>query len=311
MSDRTRQSRRALLGGGIIVLLVAGAGGIFLLDDLRAALRPMYRIHVVMPEAPGVVAGAAVWVGGREVGAVEAIGFQRSAPGAGSTLALTLALPTSVRAQVRRDSDVRVTSERMIGDPVIDVIPGSARSPALRDGDTLVARPRPTAAQVTARAKGLQASMDSLRAAAAELSPLVARRRAGFMRVERHLGAAHREYTALMADVERSPSLSLLSGEELGRLTGRLESVLTEVGDALARQQDQLRASGLPDALPRVQERARAASRALAALQETMRGGTLDRMARDSALVHAMTRARLELDSLLAEVRRNPLRFAF
>jgi ABC-type transporter Mla subunit MlaD len=311
MSDGARQSRRALLGAGIIVLLVAIAGGIFLLDDLRAALRPTYRIHVVMAEAPGVVAGAPVWVGGREVGVVETIGFRPSEPGAGSTLALTLELPTSVRAQVRRDSDVRVTSERMIDDPVIDLVPGSARSPALGDGDTLVARPRPTAAQVAARAKALQASMDSLRAAATVLAPLVERRRDGFQRVALHLGAAHREYTALMADVERSPSLSLLNGEELGRVIGRLEGVLTEVGDALARQQDQVRASGLREELARVQERARAASRALAALQETMRDGTLDRMGRDSALVHALGRARLELDSLLADVRRNPFRYAF
>ena len=312
MSPQPRQTRRALLGGAILLLLGAIAGGIFLLDDVLGALRSTYRITVELPEAAGLVAGSAVWVGGNPVGTVETIDFRPARGDRSSAMLVTVALPGDVRPHVRRDSDARITSERMIGDPVLDLIPGSARTAALAEGDTLVARPRPDAAAVTRRAAALRAELDSLRAATAELTPLLARRSAGFARVERHLGAAQREYAALMSAIEQSPALALLGGEEIAQVTGRLEEVLAEVAGSLARQQERLQESGAAEGMVRLQARADTVRAALADLQEVIRvrGGTLHRMSSDSALIRAVTRARTELDSLIAEVRRNPLRFA-
>ncbi|HSJ14177.1 MAG TPA: MlaD family protein [Longimicrobiales bacterium] len=313
MRGEARQTRRALLGGGLILLLVAIGTGIFLLDDMIAALRSTYRIGVIVPDAPGLVAGSAVWVGGREVGTVRTLEFLPARADSAARLLLRLELPASVRQQVRRDSDVRVTTDGLVGQPVVDLLPGSVAAPALRDGDTLLARPRPTAADVRRRAAALQVDIDSLRDATASLSPLVARRQAGFARMERQLAATQREFEALMRDVERSPALALLGGDEVARVTAQLDQVLQEVGRALDRQQEQLRRSGAADGLVSVGGRAAELRATLAALQAEMRagGGMIDRLERDSALLHAIDRARTELDSLVAEVRRNPLRFAF
>lgn len=308
MVSEARQSRRALLGSLIIAALFAVAVGIFLLDDLLAALDPTYHIVAITPEAPGLGPGAVVWVGGREVGTVTGVAFHDT-EGSASRLVLTLELPTSVREQVRRDSDVRITSATMVGDPVVDVIPGTAAAPPLADGDTLMPPDRPDAEELKQRALALRADLDSLRASAAALGLLVERRQAGFARIEQHLSAARLDYDALMQDVARSPALALLGGGEVSALTERLSGVLQELSDGLARQQAGLRDSGVREGVQRLQQRADRTRRALAALQAEMEGGTVDRMMRDSALSHAIGRARTELDSLIAEARRNPLQF--
>jgi ABC-type transporter Mla subunit MlaD len=312
MNTEARRSRRAWLGGGLLLLLVALAAGIFLLDDVIAAFRSTYRITVVIPEAPGLGEGSRVWVGGRDAGTVESIEFRPARGDSGGDVLLGVVLPEDVREQVRRDSDVRVTAENMMGEPVVDVIPGTARAASLQEHDTLIARPRPDAAALMAHAQALRADMDSLRAAAAALAPMVAQRRAGFARVERHLTAAQREYDDLMSAVEQSPGLALLSGEELAGVTERLARILDDVAAALAQQQERLRESGAQEGIARVQKRAESVSAALDELRTTMdrQHGTLSRMSTDSALVQAIARARAELDSLIAEVKRNPMRFA-
>jgi hypothetical protein len=88
--------------------------------------------------------------------------------------------------------------------------------------------------------------------------------------------------------------------EELPRLIERARGSAggaADVGAALARLQ--ARADTLADRL----------AEAGAALDNP--NGTLARMQQDSALVRAIHAARAELDSLVADARRNPLRYVF
>lgn len=313
MSGRARQGRRALLGGAIILGLMALAAGIFLLDDIAARFRSSYQVVAVLPEAPRLVPGSRVWVAGSDVGDVRTVALLPARPDGEAAVALVLRLPGRVRAQVRQDSRVRITSVNLLGAPVVDISPGNASAAALRPGDTLYAARQPSGAAVLARAARFRSTLDSALAELRALQGPAERRLASYQRVRLQLAAAQAEYQHLRDQLQASP---LAAGWRSGELSTALDqgrATVTELLRALASVQERMRASGLSANASALGARTAALQRSLAALQDTMRqgGGTLDRLGRDSALVRALAGARLELDSLLADVRRRPLRYVF
>jgi hypothetical protein len=136
---------------------------------------------------------------------------------------------------------------------------------------------------------------------------------AAFGRVQVQLAAAQREYGTLMDDVRASPTLALLNRGDVQASVGRSRETLHQLTAALTRIRERARTSG---AEPNLRAAAASAARlqaSLAALDSVMRlqGGTADRLLRDSALVRAIGAARAELDSLIADAKRNPLRYVF
>jgi len=308
-----RQGKRALLGGAIILLLLGLATAIFLLDDLIAHFQASYELVAVLPEAPRLVAGSRVWVGGNDVGEVRTVALLPAQPDTGATVALVVRLPGRVRNQVRQDSRVRITSVSLMGAPVVDITPGSAGAAVLRPGDTLRPRHRLAGAVVLARATALGAALDSALAELRALQPDVQRRLASLERVRGRLAAAQSEYRQLQRDLRASPLLAGVQSGDLSAALARSGHSLGSLLQALQQLQERARGHGLSTNTTALAARAAALQRSLGELQAALRaqGGTLDRLARDSALVRALAGARMELDSLLADARRRPLRYGF
>ena len=164
MSTYRRQDRRAVAGTLLILGMSAFGLAIFYLDVIHWALQSTYSVHVLLPDAPGVRPGTPVTVAGVEAGRVTRIAL---APVNSDSLAkavLTLELGTAVRPQVRRDSDVRLRRVRLIGDPIVDVMPGSPTAGVSHPVIPCVAGAAPSAAATLARAGDLGAAFDSLQA---------------------------------------------------------------------------------------------------------------------------------------------------
>lgn len=313
MSTQGRQTRRAWAGAGIIVLLVAIGTLVFLLDDILERLRPTYTVVAVLREAPGVGPGSPVWVSGRPLGSVLEVGLLAARTDSISRVGVLIKLPTGLREQLRRDSRVRITAERMVGDPILDILPGSPAAPALRPGDTIYQAERYDAAEVTARARSFQLSLDSALAELGAVQAPLQSRLEAFQRVQQQLGRAQQEYERLMADVQASPALELLGGNGAGASLQRSRATLQQVLAAVTDLRERAESTGATGNARALMASAGDLQRSLAELDSAMRrrGGTLDRMARDSALVDAMAAARLALDSLIADARRRPFRYVF
>ena len=311
MSGDARQTRRAWAGAGIIVLLLGLGTFVFLLDDILARLRPTFTVVAVLREAPGVGPGSAVWVGGRPLGTVLEVGLLPTRDSL-SRVGVSIELPAQLREQVRRDSRVRLTAERLIGEPILDILPGSPGAPMLRAGDTLQQAPRYDAAAVAARTRAFQLALDSalteLRAVQAPLQS----RLASFQRVQLQLGRAQQEYARLMGDVRTSPGLALLGGGAQGSIQ-RSRATLQQLMDGMAGLRAKADESGATANAGALMASAAQLQGSLAALDSAMkaRGGTLDRMARDSALADALVNARVALDSLIADAKARPFRYVF
>ncbi len=305
-----RQRRRTLVGLLMIAALTFVALLIFFMDPLLAALRKDAELVALFDTAPKVVPGAAVWVAGRPVGVVSAVEFLPvPSTDQGPRVALILTVPERDLPQIRSDAGVRITSEGLISDPVVDIIPGSSNAPPIEAGDTLIAEHRLTAADVMARSAELRAAVDSLLLAARPLSASARERMAALARVQAGFAGTQRELDVLSATLAASPAIGLVDDAAVSRALARLRTAGTEISTL----------SGEETGVARVRQAftplARHAAELSAHLDSLRRAstpnGTLARLQSDSALAVAIRGAQAQLDSLIAEARADPLRYVF
>jgi len=314
MPSPHRQGRRALAGALMIVVIALLALGIFFLDQVLTFFRRTYTIVAVFPTAPGLRTGSPVWVAGVEAGTIHRI---RLLPPRDSLarVALDLQLRRSVADQLRRDSKVRFATVQMIGEKLVEILPGSPTSPVLRDGDTLHVGRAPNTSALFERAQGVRLALDSLRGDAAGLRQQFVRRQAELAAAMREAAAARRELVALQAGMRGGSLTKLMAlpgpNGPLSRVQRRTAELQRLFAQAQARA-GRARREAAP-ARRSLLSHSRALQTELAALRAlTSRPvGTLGRLQRDSALQQAMTRTRAQLDSLMTEARKKPWRFVF
>jgi ABC-type transporter Mla subunit MlaD len=314
MVKDTRQRRRVLYGGLLIAGLVSTAVLIFFLDDIVDAFRKNYEITALVPDAPGIASGTPVWVGGREVGIVRTVAILPTSLDTLGRVAVTLELPTGVQEQVRKDSRIRITAISMMSPAAIDIVPGTAAAPRLAPGDTLRLEVRPSAQQIAARAAALRKEMDTVFGALAAISPVASARMEQTRRVSLQLEAAMAEVQQVRAELAANPGVALLNDPAFRASIERARAQVAGLPALFASAQE--RAASTADvrlAFGQLQVRADTLAAQLAAAAALLDNpdGFIGRSQQDTALARAVNGARLSLDSLMAEVRRNPLRFVF
>jgi ABC-type transporter Mla subunit MlaD len=315
MVKDARQRKRAWYGGAIIVLLAGLAFFIFFLDAIRAQFERRYAIVVVMPRAPpGLGDGSPVWISGKKVGTVTTIGFLPRGPDTLANVVVTLDLPRAARPQVRADSRVRLTSARIIGEPALDLVPGTRGARVLDAGDTLRIERRLSLGELSRDADAVRAQLDTTRLALQRLAPRLRVRGRQTRRALDALEASMAEARTLGRSINESPTLALLTDPAFAGSLAHSRRHAAELARLLAVWRARTDSRGeLRSAVERLQLHAdslRAQLDATAALLQSG-NGTLARAQRDSALIHAVDAARAALDSLLADAKRNPLRFIF
>jgi phospholipid/cholesterol/gamma-HCH transport system substrate-binding protein len=309
-----RQTRRTLFGLAIIGGLAGAALLVFFLGDIITAFQRRYDIVALVPDAPGIAPGTPVWVSGREVGTVRKVAILPSSADSMGRIAVTLDLPRKVQSQVRSDSRVRVTSVSMISEAVIDILPGTPGWPELLKGDTLRTDPRPTREQIMAQASRLRAQLTPLLEEARELAPLASLRMEQAQLAFAGMDGAMAELRRMQADMRANPGLALVRDPAFQRSLEDARNHAAALPATFATLQQRLGTAGeVGEAVGRLRTRADtlvAELEAAAALLDQS-AGTLGRLQNDAALQRAVGAARASLDSLMAEVRRNPLRFVF
>lgn len=303
-----------LFGSLILAALFAGAVLVFFLDDILGSLDREYVIHVVLPGATGLAPESPVWISGREVGRVTSVGLL---PSGGDTLArvvLGVELPVSVRQHVRRDSEVRLTSIGPISERAVDIMPGSPTAPVLSADDTLRQTPIPTAEQLAGRAAIVRVE---LAAALADLQAQTPAIRARLQQTERAfagLESVMNEARELQMDLDANPGYALLQSPSFAAAMEGTRAHAAELPVMIGRLRDSTGpAAEVRAALTRLQTRADSLRIQLVAAEAALNNpnGTLSRMQQDTAITRALNAARAELDSLIADMRSNPLRYVF
>lgn len=315
MPPSPRQGRRALIGALLVLGLAAAAGLIFFLEDLQRAFARSHTIVGLFPEATGLSVGASVWIAGRPAGRVRSVEFVPDGPETRGRFAAELEFPVRYAPLIRRDSELRLATPRLLANPVVNLMPGTAGSPRLGPGDTLVARARTDPALLRAHGDTVLRALDAFRGSARALAAAAREREPAIDRVARELAAAGTALDALAHALEHGPLSRILEDTIWQTVFRRVDAITAEIDGLVAgrAEAESPVAAEAAAAVARLGRRAQALRLEILELREMLedRRGFLGRAAIDPALRNAIARARAQADSLAAELRRRPWRLFF
>lgn len=302
------QGRRVLAGSAILFGILAVTGIVFFFDAIRTAWRDTYTVVAVFHNGAGLRKGTPIWLAGKKVGTVTRVAFGPFVHDTLPNIAVTLRVPTEHQALIRRDSEVRITTARAIGDPLIAISPGSLTQPMLQENDTLFAKPKTTMVDAFRAFALMRAAFDSLQRDKHVLLPLATARQQQLTRAMSGLAIAQVEFQTLTTNFAAG-SAQILNDPRLREHFAHLATTTKQLAPAFQKAGARYTDPQLRAAFSRVQGRASALSAQLDSLTGVLTNGTLARFARDSAIMKALHQAQLELDSLMAETKRNPMRY--
>lgn len=309
------KKRSVLMGSAILFALVAASMLIFLAPTISRMFEPSIEVVALMADARALTRESPVWVAGREVGTVTNVTVRGAETDSAERVAVRMQIPKKHAAQIRLDSEVRVTSRRLIGQPVLDILPGSPHAPVIRDKDSLRLRPAGSLRGLLERTARLDSGFQELFTDLKAVAPPAARRTEDIERIDRQLTASAAAFRELLASLQTSP-MRMISDTAWQHLIERLNVNGRQLSEALTYAADRARAAhrDARPSLERLTARTDTISSVLADIQSRIAetgGGYLVRSQRDSSIVKGMHRAQEQLDSLIAETKRNPLRFWF
>lgn len=126
---------------GLLVLggLAIGALALVLVGRTGNVFGQRYELVTLVRSAAGLVPGAAVQLAGQTVGQVDRVDLipADARPPSGEAVALWLNVNVDVRDQIREDSKAQVRTQGLLGDRLIDILPGGPDARILAPGDTL------------------------------------------------------------------------------------------------------------------------------------------------------------------------------
>lgn len=121
--------RLGLFALGGIVLFVAA---IFVIGRQKNLFDPVFKVHATFYNVSGLQVGNNVRFAGINVGTVNGIDIIND-----SMVVVELMVKTSVQSYIKKDSEVAIGSEGIIGDRLIIISQGGATTPPVTEGDYL------------------------------------------------------------------------------------------------------------------------------------------------------------------------------
>jgi hypothetical protein len=315
---RRRDSWRDLIPGLLCVAaLVAGVLSILLFARVGALHGSTVTVYAATSEARGVARGTEVWLNGVKVGVVDAIRFRSVDSDTSRRLLLQLSVLEKHRELIRRDASAQIRSGgTLLGAPVVFVSGGSVAAAPVTEGDTLRTLPQQDPEGLTSSfanaSQEFPAIIGNVKVLAAQL-----RSASGTAGAILNSDAGGDQLTLLRdraTDVVRRATaprgtvgLALSQGDAIARVkraTAQVDSIRTLLAsDAgsfgrFRRDSTLLRtANDLRNEL------------AIAAALLDRPAGTAGRVVRDSAIVRQVAGARVQLDSLITDIKTRPLRY--
>lgn len=309
-----RQGRRGVTGVLLILGLAAVAAFIVLLDDIRDMFAESFTIVGVFSDVNGLGAGSPVWIAGRPAGVVTRIEMLPSDRAGHGRFAATMRIAASHAKLLRRDSELTLATRGLLSKPALNLLPGSADSPPLAPGDTLIASRPLELRQFFARFDSVRGAIDSIDQDRRRIASLARARQPAMQAAAEALGDASAELRTLAVSLDDG-SLGRLAGDTA--LLAALSRIRDSAGEIAARVEARMarvRDPALAAALDRLSARAdtlRGHADALRAMLDADPRGFLARWRSDPALRDAFAEVFARVDSLVAEVGRAPWRWVF
>jgi phospholipid/cholesterol/gamma-HCH transport system substrate-binding protein len=134
MSNASQSEKRIAIRAGLFITLALAVFAlvILLLGKERHLFDPQVRYHAAFENVEGLKRDAPVWLGGLEVGHVEAISF--SSDLGDKRIQVQLQIARRYADRIRSDSVARIASRGVLGDKAVDVSLGTVTAPPIEPG---------------------------------------------------------------------------------------------------------------------------------------------------------------------------------
>ena len=271
-------------------------------------------LYVAVGDATGVLPGTDVWVSGKKVGIVEDVHYRPVASNLPHRLAIHTRILNEYLHLIRKDTYVDIRpAGNLIGSPVVYLKVGSLRSPHVHAGDTLFERPhskfQPLIDQVTGVAKNLGQLGDSMKRTLALFNDprnsFGAFQQLGVPRIQ-SVSAAMSRLNAQRTS--GTGTLGLASREHVGERISRLFAQKDSIMLMLTDERGSFGRFRRDSSLTRNIAHLRAEADSLQQLLSNPSGAP-SRMKSDSALAREMNRAKAQLDTIMADLKKHPLKY--
>jgi hypothetical protein len=131
--------------GGLIATFVLAVVAFSILRYLRvgALHGDTIRVYALVGEARGVMPGSEVWLSGQKIGKIVSIDFRPPAADTSTRIMIEMEVLSEYQPAVHSDAVAQIRAGgNVIGAAVMYLTPGTARTRAIQQGDTLRAHPQ-------------------------------------------------------------------------------------------------------------------------------------------------------------------------
>ena len=130
--DASERKKAVIVGIFIALALVIFVVGVLTLGGAKKSFVKSIQIRSQFADVAGLKKGSSIWFSGVKVGLVKDIRFSGV-----SRVDVTMNIDENVQQYIHRDAQVRIGSDGLIGNKIIEIDGGSPSAPMIEDGDML------------------------------------------------------------------------------------------------------------------------------------------------------------------------------
>lgn len=304
------------VSGGLVALVVLAVVITLVLKYARTGVLrgEKFRLYVAVPDATGLLAGSDVWLNGQRVGTVTGIGF--APPTTDPEVRVVVATDVLRRMQrdIRFDSRAELRSGgTIIGAPVVFLSSGTLKARHVVPGDTLRGAGKSDLEIAASRATEALAEVPGI-LADAKIIMANARGAGNRLSAMMHTDYGRGSFTAQRAAMAerlagKGSAGRLMHDEALRRRVAASMAATDSLRALLASRMNEMGRFRRDTSLKVVVQSLRADVATLRAMAASP-NGTVGRITTDSALVRGLDSVFVELGALMADIKKNPLRYA-
>jgi len=132
--DESTRKHNILVGLFIFIGLIFLLGAILMVGNLHETFKKKMELVTVFDEVNGLQTGANVWLSGVKIGKVKNIKINPS-----RNVLVTLAIEENAQQFILKNANTKIGTDGLIGNKVVVIYGGTANTPSVQDGDTLLA----------------------------------------------------------------------------------------------------------------------------------------------------------------------------
>lgn len=125
------------VGVFVLVAVLAFLGTIYALGARARLFESRYTIYADFTQVAGLAEGATVRLAGVQIGRVKEI---QLSPEPGGKVRVAMSVAREFENRIRKDSTVRIATQGLLGDKIVEITMGSASAPPVKEGEALSAR---------------------------------------------------------------------------------------------------------------------------------------------------------------------------